>query len=976
MAVSIINRPNGYTIGTVVNTIGSVTDNGSGDAVFNITGHGYSNGNTVYIKSTVSQYNGMFTVSVGNANQFRIISIYNGVDFIGFINDASGTVTQMINSHDWNCVHLPIMYKISNTAWPTNSINTVRTISSVTNTNGYCDITASGDTNVSAALEFVKITNAGALSGVYQVKTFASNTSFTIDLAYSSANDTALTGASIQYYYNNYYLSIKIYGGLPAGHTHEAQKPSGYITEIKSLPDSDNVSTIYINEIIKTKINALSNNTLLGTLPNNIDFWTSFYIQVAETYDVVSSGRLTTFTSSYTDDIGNLFYAANAKLPFKNIHSGSLSDYIMNEDSPGKFLTLFEEPVIFNGYYYDISFIDPVGTEGDSGLEINGVLNTINYGTDGPGLYRYSIDGSECEDLEVALRRPQEYGEDIINGSTGFSDDGLTTKWLIAPYELSGKGIQSDSFPGLIPRDETIDITLNVSSGALQNVTVDLIDGSGSTIQTVNFGDISAGLNTQTVTTNAFPAPITASVRINAQASNTALTGSITAITIIKDQPSVSVPDSSFDTGSPWSNQGTGLGGGTATWSFGGGEAIASSTGLGTEIARSGSFTALPSGTVVSGTITHNFESGIFGTLKVYLWNGSVRETLLSTSILGTGADVVFPIPNYTTTNSNNTHVEFEFQRSSGSGFIRIKDISLVTGLATDYSPSNNTFTGSTGWSQVGSGYDWVFSGGVVTLTVPSARFGLDFLNIGDSGRAKRTGLTIPAGTYRMPYIFEGDASVTFGFYNGVTLVHSFGVTFTGTGASTINNINIPSSCDTITITATGSDADIFEFLALSMQEVLAPDYISEIKTIRVNCECYNQGIYITWLNYLGGFDYWLFTAEKEYQIDITDSQTLTNDIATDWPNSYGEFADTIEQQIYRNSKDAILLRSQILTLSQLNAIKHIKTSPLVQIMEDRYNRRTVIVDKDSFKVYDEGDKIYSIQFKVTYTNEIPSQTL
>lgn len=134
------------------------------------------------------------------------------------------------------------------------------------------------------------------------------------------------------------------------------------------------------------------------------------------------------------------------------------------------------------------------------------------------------------------------------------------------------------------------------------------------------------------------------------------------------------------------------------------------------------------------------------------------------------------------------------------------------------------------------------------------------------------------------------------------------------------------------------------------------------------------EPIYITWLNYLGGFEYFIFTSEKAYQVDIEDSGTLRNNILPNWPNSYGKTADTLNKQTFRKSRNKIVVRSQHLTTNQRDALKYIKTSPVVQIVEGRTDRRTVIVDTDSFQIYDEGDKLYSITFTISYTDEIPSQ--
>lgn len=134
--------------------------------------------------------------------------------------------------------------------------------------------------------------------------------------------------------------------------------------------------------------------------------------------------------------------------------------------------------------------------------------------------------------------------------------------------------------------------------------------------------------------------------------------------------------------------------------------------------------------------------------------------------------------------------------------------------------------------------------------------------------------------------------------------------------------------------------------------------------------------IYITWLNYLGGYEYFFFNKQKEYQVDILESgQTRQNTFPT-WPRSWGQFADTIDKKTYTKAKNKIVVRSQHLTVNQRDALKFIKVSPVVQIVYSRTDRRTVLVDVDSFKVYDEAEELYTMQFTITYTDELPTQRL
>lgn len=130
----------------------------------------------------------------------------------------------------------------------------------------------------------------------------------------------------------------------------------------------------------------------------------------------------------------------------------------------------------------------------------------------------------------------------------------------------------------------------------------------------------------------------------------------------------------------------------------------------------------------------------------------------------------------------------------------------------------------------------------------------------------------------------------------------------------------------------------------------------------------------ITFLNYLGGFEYFFFTAKKEFGVDVEQTGETRENILPNWPQSWGKNADTLDKQTFRTSRDYVIVRSQYLSFNQLQALKYIRTSPLVQIVYSRIDRLTVIVDTDSFKVYDEADKLFSVAFKVRFTNNVPSQ--
>jgi hypothetical protein len=720
MAVSILRRPYGY-VRTSNEGTGSVNESGGVPGVVNIvsTAHGIADGATIYLKCPIENYNGFVLIEVADANNFRLKDVEG--NYIDYLTGTAGTEVSFFvhnTAITWNCVHLPIVYKLSNTLWPTNSVDTVRTISAVTDSNGYCSMTASGDikaTGSAAALEFVKITGStdDDLNGIWQIITYSSDTSFVLDIPYSSANDTALTGASIQYYYNNYVTKVQIWGGLNEGHPYYGQKPYELLATLDLIPDEDNVCLFSVSEILKKHIE-LKNNLLLGTLPNNLDAWTGFFIKHGEEFDDSDGTTLSRSTVSYTSDL-NTFegYAANSLLPFKNMYSGALSEYTTNDDEQ-KFLTSWDEPTLFTGHYFDLSIIFNVPPNSE----------------------------------EAPLLRSEFYKNGVKITETFTETEELATG--IYRLELDND-IDCDVYDRVDASVQSNDAIVFIPSGFDDNI------GSWTT-------------KTLTVFTKA-------------------VTPAINAV----ESQRLLVAD-------------------------------------------------------IGDTVRLSYTVTIIGT-----WTGQVIIT--------------FGL------------------RDSGNNSASI-----------------------------------LISPGASSLTYTAN------------------------GTYTIDMVLQATAvsENIIILLNGSVLVGTANVAITPTSDIGLSYV------------------------------------ISETKTIDINCDCVpsqaEEGIYLSWLNNLGGFDYWLFTAYKDHIINITDSGETKVNTFPNWPVSYGEFADTIRKQTFRDSETQILVRSQHLTKDQITQIQSIKTSPLVQIVNSIYDRRTVLVDTDSFTVYQEEQKLYQIQFTITYTDDVPSQ--
>lgn len=313
------------------------------------------------------------------------------------------TPTVFARPTGWNSVHLPIIYTLSNIKFPSNTEDTPRAVSSPTNDGGYTKITLAGDIKTNGStneLEFVTL-SVNSVTSVYQILTYYSETEITIDLPYDGSN----TFGNCLYYYSNYHQKVRIYAGLRLGHTLNTTKPYTLLAEIKAVPGSDNKTKINISEILKSKMDILG--TGANYTQNDLDSFCEFYISFAESYDYSADGyTLATYTSSYdTTESSNYAMAVNSKLPFRSngANGGKMVSYV---GASRKFLTLFDNPVIFPSNTYEIWFIRDVSDSYDLRARryVNGVLNstsTITLDAEDEGIYHVpiSVTGNEDEIL-------------------------------------------------------------------------------------------------------------------------------------------------------------------------------------------------------------------------------------------------------------------------------------------------------------------------------------------------------------------------------------------------------------------------------------------------------------------------------------------------------------------------------------------------------------------------------------------------
>lgn len=683
--VTIIERPIGHVLGA--SDTATVTDS-SGDALFTKASHGLIDGDTVFIDSTVEDYNGFHTVDQISANTFKL-NLTGG--YVKYIKSVTVKYMKATTSHGWSAAYTPITYRASNNLFPVNSVDTSRTISSYSNSNGFLVLNLSGSLGTIHTYDFVNLTTPNdTVSGAYQILEWVSSTVVIINLAYRVYN---FSGATIQKRYNNYLVNVRVYAGINAGHQWASKKPYQLIDTIQLTPDANNQVFFSISDLVQSSLRT-QNNLTLGTLPNNIDFWTNFYISVGEEYDDSDGYSLGTYESAFTSDQSTFEgVAINAMLPFKNLYSGYLSEYLMT-NATAKFLTLFAVPVLFGcsddapECYQDISIIKELDV--DYYVRFKGQVNdTVEVISGDNGVYRIPL--------------PKWCNEDYIEVS-------IDNNQVVIPPN------QWTTFPG-------------------------------------NLGFT---------------------------------------------PPNASV---------------------TAT----------------------------------------SFQTNVDASLRAATQPVNVKN----------GESITFYVDTFVS-----------FLITQGNAFVLMDD-------------ANNEVSNVVNLSSPGFG----LTNAVVTLTATA---------------------------------------------DATKLYHGMQVTGTGSGLLTLKNF---------------------------------AQTLSETKTFKVDCGCTQQNIRLTWLNNLGGFDYWNFTAQKVHNVEIEETGEARKNIFPAWTKSYGKFADTIKFNTYRDSRKGFTVRSQNLTKDQAEAIAYIKSSVLVQIINSQTDRRTVIVDDSSFVKYTDGDDIYSIAFDVLFTDNIPVQT-
>lgn len=502
--VTVTQRPQGIKI--IDQPITATVINDAGTASFEFENHSLTTGDFIMVESDIDEYSGIWYVTASDWDSFKL-SAGAGTDFVEYYQDAEVTYYQS-QTHEWSSAFLPIVYKATNNRWPLNTADSTAGVTSQEDDNGYTKLSVTAPS--AQALEYVKLND----GNVYQVIETGSGTT-TINLAYDAAN----VFTTVQKYYNSYQVKVKIYAGLEPGQYWQAKKPFSELATLSLTPDADNNVMFSVAEYIRGLLN-IRNNPTLYSMPLNLDAFTAFYIETAESYDGSDGYTITSDESEYTEDdfVG---YAIAGKLPFKKTYSGFMSEYVTTSGQPALWLNTLTTVMGVVDQYFDIAFIKNVA--GAFQIIIDKYANdylyateTIEYADFGLGVYRIPLTfSSEYDQFCVRAYTPgtpavEPPAEPTLPALTGWTN-GCGGAWSLgaAPTtSVNGNGGVDGYITGAIDsvagvgHEFTFSIEIGVTgiSTPTSNIKIALLTAGCVVLDSVEYDYFTAGVKTETFT--------------------------------------------------------------------------------------------------------------------------------------------------------------------------------------------------------------------------------------------------------------------------------------------------------------------------------------------------------------------------------------------------------------------------------------------------------------------------------------------
>lgn len=818
----------------------------------------------------------------------------------------------------WNAGHLPIRYKLESDLFPVNNVDDLDGYSSVSNNDGYAQI------NLDAGYEdysvgcYVNVVGT-VYNGVYRIRSVVDFDQITIEAPYVDDDS-----GTLQKYYKDYHAKIKVYAGIPEYHPHVMEDPMSFVATFNvDFYDNDgtneaivDISTLVVDKILKE--GSIVNDLTQDTLPNDLNAWTSFYIEYAEAYTDCLDGEEIDYVSDYIEDTYDgcdiNFSLTNEE--FTTDISGWTNDPTVSTVNPwigpntawawnaadggiarAANLSLKEESYILKQDYDILQNVQYTWTF------------YVNYSASNRGNFFVVLDyGTATEKI-------------VYQENTGVSGEYVVTFLADKGYSTIGFFARGVSLAGNVD----IDCRYFQQTAELADPCRAYLFASNSVQQFQykyggSMGEYVMKGNNE-VFLNKFLNTLDPHIHFDGFRSEYTFIISQSTFESSLNQNSVYALVSGYLNGTlvfimqkKLVNQGDGV------YRIDYDEMVSTdASSYFTEPFYFGSMATANEVDIQLYAVPSNiFTGGDFGTFET------------TTDPAGD------PPSDWELTKVNAVNAQQDTAPNPlGSDALLVVYIATTTGEMI-YFDDVTVLAGRR--YEVKGTFAWDFSGLGTGKTV--FKFGF----------SDESGLDI---------IYEDRQ------FDSDTLIqddpYSFSMVFVNNTGSNLNlRFNLSAS--------EAQGIGVHEVLMDNIQINGPYELISEVLSTEIDSDCANQTIHLTWLNSLGKWEDWIFKAEKDYSIEFGDSQLVKRDIYQDWDNGFIN-GETEGDVISIESWDKVTVRSQFVTLEQLEVLKEILRSIKVQAyVGDK--KQTVIVDRSSKKIRTDGDKLYTIAFDINYPSK------
>jgi len=902
-------------------------------------------------------------------------------------------------SSRWKCAWLPILWEIQSDLFPTNSVDVALIITSVANNGeGLAEFTFTAN-HLLKRFDWVNVTSATvpAYEGINQLIEVPAANKLTLNIPFSAT----ATGSAIKYY-NNYHALIEVYGGLPSGHEFEAQDPSLLTTTVKIFFDSNNIAVVDLSRTAQTLINNIFDNNIISW-PNVLNFWNQTEILLKESFDQ-SNGVLVTTKERYgcIKDGGFVTGAdwtnegTGATWTFGSDQANVSLDEAGDNDSKELTQTILGDALARFSITATVTFTHTSGTPtlrlkaviGGTTISVQGstsaqgtFTNTVTgLTTDATGIFSLEViitSGSGTDTADIVLDDVEVcigLANEVVNSKLDFRNGrgGNMFDYIARNIVTPAKWMTAFKRPTLFI-NEYFSLSVIIEDFTGQDPKIAIQQESNTGVQVAN--DIITDIDDQDLGVYQLRidqlgiSPLTKVLKVAIIDDNLFGTGSWETMT---DQGAINIRTIIMVTSSILC---TGQGAAITRSVDGGVTFLQATPGAG------GAILELDYDPEIDIAVALSSADDVFVSENLgATWKQKTDTGLVAVTGFGIGGGVIFAGGSMGTVKKSSdfgvSWVSVDIPAASG---VVTVIFSLTKQIVWALDNSNDkvfkTANGGVSWAtqSTGSIETWIeiyfndANNGILVGLNGAINFTVD------GGGTWLVGVSGVA--LNLQSVWMHDSLIGYACGAGGTLIKTIdgGATWVAEthaiGAITLNSIHgIVTTLIGMSIALGANNGE---------SEKLVDDAgITEILTLDYNQECSSQDIYLMWLNQFPAWDFWKFTAEKDFNTDIIESQRTEKNIYDDWPESYNKQSLREESRI--SGFKSITVRSQHLTVAQADSIGGIKTSMYVlEIKEGLFvsDNVTVLVDKNSFQRFNETDDLFTITFNIRQTDDIATQS-